>query len=702
MNATEYDKAKRTKHEWKEWSPSFALVHITHKATNDSLCPPRRKPVATTLTALPRTSRRCLPSPPQGTQSHLESQASRRRLWRRHSVQAGIPDFRSPTGLFQTLKRDNPKEALSSGKDLFDASVFNSEHTTSLFCQMIAQLSELSQAASPTPFHQLLRLLDDHGRLLRVYTQNIDAIESKSGLSFGVPEFEDKRCKPRSRAKTAPATTTSTTCTPSQSSASQPNSRLSSPTVEVPRCIPLTRHASNAALSNMEETRQLVGKRARGVGKLRPSVVLYNELHKDGEGVGEIVRRDLVGGSKGKGRSGADVLLVVGTSLRVPGTKRMVREFSKAVRSRGSNSSKDLPDSTPKRAPITSLSPRRSSESKDGCPPIKSIYLNLDFPVRLGSGKGYLMRGYRAAAKEAVLERKRKREEEAASGEQPEVAAQAPPVKRRKTANQTASKPTSSRKRKSSEGPHSAPRKPRSDSKSTRPTPSKTLTGSASKPMSAEKVYIRIPSRRRVPQVVISTHPPLRVLIKEQQSFPATPPVSQLKHRKHGSAGSKHDNDRYPPSDNTDSPMIDSDLSDDWMTTPLDSPEWTRALSLFYLCINRFNTHCRGGFRILNRLMGSIVHTVVRTRHRHQQSDRDTNARTEPMSSTPNTSKPDDNASKAPEKPKSDDVPHLGVLEEDDEFEEFECAAANASGDKLWEDNWDDDDIEDEFSVQLR
>ena len=28
--------------------------------------------------------------------------------------------------------------------------------------------------------------------------------------------------------------------------------------------------------------------------------------------------------------------------------------------------------------------------------------------------------------------------------------------------------------------------------------------------------------------------------------------------------------------------------------------------------------------------------------------------------------------------------------------------AANSSGDKLWEDNWDDDDLEDEFSVQLR
>lgn len=40
------------------------------------------------------------------------------------SVQAGIPDFRSPSGLFNTLKRDNPKEGLSSGKDLFNASVF--------------------------------------------------------------------------------------------------------------------------------------------------------------------------------------------------------------------------------------------------------------------------------------------------------------------------------------------------------------------------------------------------------------------------------------------------------------------------------------------------------------------------------------------------------------------------------------------------
>jgi NAD-dependent histone deacetylase SIR2 len=41
------------------------------------------------------------------------------------SVQAGIPDFRSQEGLFRILKKDNQKEGLTSGRDLFDVSVFN-------------------------------------------------------------------------------------------------------------------------------------------------------------------------------------------------------------------------------------------------------------------------------------------------------------------------------------------------------------------------------------------------------------------------------------------------------------------------------------------------------------------------------------------------------------------------------------------------
>jgi len=65
----------------------------------------------------------------------------------------------------------------------------------------------------------------------------------------------------------------------------------------------------------------------------------------------------------------------------------------------------------------------------------------------------------------------------------------------------------------------------------------------------------------------------------------------------------------------------------------------------------------------------------------------------------------------------------LGVLEEDDEFEEFPASdwkdedtdvskliqlakaagvASGVQGSNLWEDNWDDDDVEDDFSKQLR
>ncbi|PPQ96236.1 hypothetical protein CVT26_005563 [Gymnopilus dilepis] len=389
------------------------------------------------------------------------------------SVQAGIPDFRSPDGLFQTLKRDNPKEAMSSGKELFDVSVFNSEQKTSLFCQMIAQLSDLSQAAQPTAFHHLLRALDERGRLLRVYTQNIDAIEQKSGLSFGVPGFDDKRSKARAKAKQL--------ATPTQESPEAVHepvastSRLPSPPVETPRCIPLhgTLQSMHCQICNhsfplqeylpslnsglpppcpectsLEATRQLVGKRPRGIGRLRPSVVLYNETHKDGEGVGHVVQRDLMGSSKGKGRNGADLLLVVGTSLRVPGTKRMVREFAKAVKARSAPRD-DSATSTPRGESGSSglatpaPSPRRTPTADEELTLPKAMYLNLDFPVPTREWEGVFdawIQGdaqefaemlrveidKEARAKEVAEEKKKRKEEEAmrlgAEHEMPDLA----------------------------------------------------------------------------------------------------------------------------------------------------------------------------------------------------------------------------------------------------------------------------------------
>jgi len=59
-------------------------------------------------------------------------------------------------------------------------------------------------------------------------------------------------------------------------------------------------------------------------------------------------------------------------------------------------------------------------------------------------------------------------------------------------------------------------------------------------------------------------------------------------------------------------------------------------------------------------------------------------------------------------------LPKLGIIEEDDEFEEFEVQdwdAPSKGGNQgvaaglhanQWEADWDDDDLDDEFSVQLR
>ena len=56
---------------------------------------------------------------------------------------------------------------------------------------------------------------------------------------------------------------------------------------------------------------------------------------------------------------------------------------------------------------------------------------------------------------------------------------------------------------------------------------------------------------------------------------------------------------------------------------------------------------------------------------------------------------------------KGEKKPDLGLLEEDDEFEEFPAedwtaAEEDKTDQNVWEDNWDEDDLEDDFSQQLR
>ena len=73
----------------------------------------------------------------------------------------------------------------------------------------------------------------------------------------------------------------------------------------------------------LAEERQARSARALKVGTLRPAIVLYDEPHPLGDDIGSIQTSDLA--------RRPDMLIIMGTSLKVHGFKKLVKEFAKAV-----------------------------------------------------------------------------------------------------------------------------------------------------------------------------------------------------------------------------------------------------------------------------------------------------------------------------------------------------------------------------------
>ena len=203
------------------------------------------------------------------------------------------------------------KKGVARGEDMFDASVYQTHLGIAGFHDMCRSLWECTSEAEPTRCHHMLSDMALQGRLMRLYTQNIDSLDTRlPALSTDIPWKAKKRC---------PKTVQLHGC------------------LQVTRCLkcnaldtfdPVRYHGETLPECPVCVTREKLrgenGQRVRAPGGCRPRTVLYHEQHPDDVEITKTMNNDL--------RSQPRTLLVMGTSLRIPGVQAMIIAFTEIVR----------------------------------------------------------------------------------------------------------------------------------------------------------------------------------------------------------------------------------------------------------------------------------------------------------------------------------------------------------------------------------
>ncbi|CAG8791164.1 34489_t:CDS:10, partial [Gigaspora margarita] len=199
------------------------------------------------------------------------------------SCSGGIPDFRSSDGLYNKIKKQYPG-TFRSGKDLFDARLLRTNESIKAFNLFMGLLKELVVNAKPTATHFFIKKLADMKKLKRVYTQNIDNLEELVGLDVDWQLKSVKNCQAQQG--------------------------------EAPNC---------SECEEKENTRIEQGRRPHTIGQLKLTIILYGDSHPKGLEICQIAIHN---------KKKADCLIIMGTSLRIPGVKALIKNFAKAVHGR--------------------------------------------------------------------------------------------------------------------------------------------------------------------------------------------------------------------------------------------------------------------------------------------------------------------------------------------------------------------------------
>ena len=197
------------------------------------------------------------------------------------------------------------------------------ENQRPTFARFMASLAQKSEDSHPTLFHQLLKALDDRGTLVRIYTQNIDGLERKTGISThhrsstrAGDDLQHSRCVPLHGSLQYMYCQS---CHAVQEMKPHWNELMKG------------RFPSCTGCQSEEDARREAGKRIRSVPTMVPDVVLYGQEHPDSQVIAEFEMQDL------SLTRVVDLLIVVGTGMDVIGTQRIIREFAEEVRKRNQN-----------------------------------------------------------------------------------------------------------------------------------------------------------------------------------------------------------------------------------------------------------------------------------------------------------------------------------------------------------------------------
>ncbi|GAA5841103.1 hypothetical protein JCM11251_008019 [Rhodosporidiobolus azoricus] len=270
------------------------------------------------------------------------------------STNAGIPDFRSQgTGLYSSPSTSScSTKPTLKGPELFSASVYRAPDTTAEHLSFIAafkrSLSSITSSSSSsshsrhqpiTRTHDFMGILKKRGQLLRVYTQNIDGLEGvgtglkavplegvvpSSRLHAGISSISKGKGKAKNEGEYVQLhgsvhSVRCTGCDFVRVWAKEDDEAFSAGEVGAcPRC-------DERATIRMARGQRSLSSLRRAF--LRPSITLYDEAPVAALTIGSLSVADL--------SSSPDLMIVMGTSLRIPGFKKLVKEFAKAVKARG-------------------------------------------------------------------------------------------------------------------------------------------------------------------------------------------------------------------------------------------------------------------------------------------------------------------------------------------------------------------------------